>query len=87
MKWVKQKVGYWCDDIIKEKYQLGETMCTRNIYRKRAETILLISSWSLLFISTVIGVIGAIAQNEILQICTIIGFSVSIILILIWYMI
>ena len=62
-------------------------MCTRNIYRKRAETILLISSWSLLFISTVIGVIGAIAQNEILQICTIIGFSVSIILILIWYMI
>ncbi len=26
MKWVKQKVGYWCDDIIKEKYQ-GRGTC------------------------------------------------------------
>ena len=26
MKWVKQKVGYWCDDIIKGKYQ-GRGIC------------------------------------------------------------
>lgn len=26
MKWVKQKVGYWCNDIIKEKYQ-GKGVC------------------------------------------------------------
>lgn len=56
-----------------------------SIYRERVATILQLTAYLLFFIFTAIGVIGAITKNEILLICTLIGFFVSIILAVIWY--